>query len=203
MGPEYDPFVTSVTTCVEPLSIDELYGHLLARENRLEQHHNVAVEAFPSANLTSKSQPSCGRGSRGSPPSSGGRNNFAFSRGHRGRGRGGRPTSYPFIGPHSSGPSSGIARPTYQVCNKMGHTALQCYNRLNHAYHGESSSSQLAAFVASSPPSADYNWFLNTGATNHLTSDLSNLNLQFEEYVGTDQVHVGSSFGTHPLLRAE
>ena len=38
-----------------------------------------------------------------------------------------------------------------QVCNKMGHTALQCYNRFNHAYHGESSSSQLAAFVASSP----------------------------------------------------
>ena len=29
LGPEYDPFVTSVTTRVDPLSIDELYGHLL------------------------------------------------------------------------------------------------------------------------------------------------------------------------------
>ena len=36
LGPEYDPFVTSVTTCVDPLSIDELYGHLLAHENRLK-----------------------------------------------------------------------------------------------------------------------------------------------------------------------
>ena len=74
----------------------------------------------------------------------------------------------------------------------MGHTALQCYNQFNHAYHGESSSSQLAAFVAGSASSADYNWYPDTGATNHLTSDLSNLNLQSEEYVGTSQIHVGN-----------
>ena len=74
----------------------------------------------------------------------------------------------------------------------MGHTGLQCYNRFNHAYHGESSSSQLAAFVAGSPSSADYNWYPDTGATNHLTSDLSNLNLQSEEYVGIDQIHIGN-----------
>jgi len=36
-GSEYDPFVTSVTTRVDPLSIDELYNHLLAHEMRLEQ----------------------------------------------------------------------------------------------------------------------------------------------------------------------
>ena len=36
LGPEYDPFVMSVTTCVDPLSFDELYGHLLEHENRLE-----------------------------------------------------------------------------------------------------------------------------------------------------------------------
>ena len=37
LGTEYDPFVTSVTTRVDPLSLDELYGHLLAHEQRLEQ----------------------------------------------------------------------------------------------------------------------------------------------------------------------
>jgi hypothetical protein len=37
LGSEYDPFVTSVTTRVDPLSIDELYGLLLAHEMRLEQ----------------------------------------------------------------------------------------------------------------------------------------------------------------------
>ncbi|XP_035546029.1 isoprene synthase, chloroplastic-like [Juglans regia] len=32
LGPDYDSFVTSVTTRVEPLSIEDLYGHLLAYE---------------------------------------------------------------------------------------------------------------------------------------------------------------------------
>ena len=192
LGAEYDPFVMFVTTRVDPLSIDKLYSHLLAHENHLEQHHNVAVKAFPLANLASKSQPSCGRGSRGSPPLSSGRNNFASSRGHHGRGRGGCTTSYPSTWPHPSRPSSRTTRPTCQVCNKMGHTALQCYNWFNHAYHGESLSSQLAAFVAGSLSFADYNWYPDTGATNHLTSDLSNLNLQSEEYVGTSQIHVGN-----------
>ena len=63
LGPENDPFVMFVTTHVNPLSIDELYGHLLIHENCLEQHHNVTVEAFLSANIGSKSQPSYGRGS--------------------------------------------------------------------------------------------------------------------------------------------
>jgi hypothetical protein len=37
LGSEYDLFITSVTTRVEPLSIEEIYGHLLAHELRLEQ----------------------------------------------------------------------------------------------------------------------------------------------------------------------
>ena len=37
LGTEYNPFVTSVTTRVDLLSLDELYGHLLAHEQRLEQ----------------------------------------------------------------------------------------------------------------------------------------------------------------------
>jgi hypothetical protein len=37
LGSEYDPFITFVTTRVEPLSIEEIYGHLLAHELRLEQ----------------------------------------------------------------------------------------------------------------------------------------------------------------------
>ena len=36
LGSEYDFFVTSVTTRVDPLTIDELNGHLLAHELWLE-----------------------------------------------------------------------------------------------------------------------------------------------------------------------
>uniref|UniRef100_A0A2N9F988 Uncharacterized protein n=1 Tax=Fagus sylvatica TaxID=28930 RepID=A0A2N9F988_FAGSY len=38
----------------------------------------------------------------------------------------------------------------------------------------------------------DPNWYTDTGATNHLTSDLANLNVHFEEYLGSDQIRVGN-----------
>jgi hypothetical protein len=43
LGSEYDPFVTSVTTCVDPLSIDELYDHLLAHEMRLSSKFQFLI----------------------------------------------------------------------------------------------------------------------------------------------------------------
>jgi hypothetical protein len=36
LGIDFDPFVTSVTTRAEPLSVDEIYGHLLSYEMHLE-----------------------------------------------------------------------------------------------------------------------------------------------------------------------
>ena len=53
----------------------------------------------------------------------------------------------------------------------------------------------LLPFLLVPPPFADYNWYSYTGATNLLTSDLSNLNLQSEKYVGIDQIHIGNGAG--------
>jgi hypothetical protein len=36
LGSEYDPFIISVTTRIEPLSVEEIFGHLLSHEMRLE-----------------------------------------------------------------------------------------------------------------------------------------------------------------------
>jgi hypothetical protein len=52
---EFDPFVTFVTTRVDPLSLEEIYGHLLAYEMRLEQHLPIAKISQPSANFSSRS----------------------------------------------------------------------------------------------------------------------------------------------------
>ena len=41
LGFEYDFFVTSVTTRVDPLTIDELNGHLLAHELWLEHQQPI------------------------------------------------------------------------------------------------------------------------------------------------------------------
>jgi hypothetical protein len=38
LGSEYDPFVTFVTTRMDQLSINKLYGYLLAHKMRIEHH---------------------------------------------------------------------------------------------------------------------------------------------------------------------
>jgi hypothetical protein len=38
LGPEYDPLITSITTQVEPLTMDDLLGHLLAHEMKIEKN---------------------------------------------------------------------------------------------------------------------------------------------------------------------
>jgi hypothetical protein len=43
----------------------------------------------------------------------------------------------------------------------------------------------------SSPPSRPYNWYSDTGATDHITSDLDRLTMR-ERYQGGDQVQVGN-----------
>jgi hypothetical protein len=54
LGSEYDPLVTSVQTRVEPLPIEELYGHLLAHEQRLD-HQTIAIDlAVSGANVASR-----------------------------------------------------------------------------------------------------------------------------------------------------
>jgi hypothetical protein len=62
LGSEYDPFVISVTTQVDPLSIDELYGHLLAHEMHLEQQIPALDIQQPTANLSTRAPMSRGRG---------------------------------------------------------------------------------------------------------------------------------------------
>jgi hypothetical protein len=63
LGSDYDLFVTSVTTRVDPLSIDELYGHLLAHEMRLEQQISFAGSHGPGSyfpsDASSASRPTC------------------------------------------------------------------------------------------------------------------------------------------------
>lgn len=47
LGSDYDPFVTSITTRADPLSIEALYGHLLMHEMCLDQHQSsVALFVF-------------------------------------------------------------------------------------------------------------------------------------------------------------
>jgi hypothetical protein len=53
LGSDYDPFVTSITTRLDPLSLDEIYGHLLAHEMRIEHHLTPVEPVSPAANFSS------------------------------------------------------------------------------------------------------------------------------------------------------
>jgi hypothetical protein len=52
-----------------------------------------------------------------------------------------------------------------------------------------------SAFLTTHPTQPDMNWYPDTSSTNHLTNDLSNLNLQVEEYTGIEQIRVGNGQG--------
>jgi hypothetical protein len=106
LGSEFDPFVTSAPTRVDPMSLEDLYAHLLTHEMRLYAHllthemrleHNLqSTEAgFPSVNVADHSSAPKHKGHFRSPLGSTG-NNSSFTFANRnygttcGRGRGKR-----------------------------------------------------------------------------------------------------------------
>jgi uncharacterized membrane protein YgcG len=176
LGSEYDSLVTSIQTRVDPLSLEELYGHLLAHELRLVQNQPSVDLSMATAHFANKT--SSTRGGRGGRYSNSGQNgrgsSNAFQKNaNRGRGRG--------RGNFNSN------RPVCQVCTKPGHDALHCYHRFDNAYTAESTPN-MQAFVATPQVSPDPNWYTDTGATHHLTSDFGNLNMRSEEYHGPEQI---------------
>ncbi|KAK4421889.1 hypothetical protein Salat_2139500 [Sesamum alatum] len=143
LGPDYDPFVTSMTTKSEPLTLDE----------RIH-----------------------GRGDRGQgcPPRGGAHPRSSDNRGAR-------------RGNNSRSPC--------QICGKTSHTAITCWYRMDESYQTEQPS---AAMAATSSYKIDPNRYSDTGATDHITSDLDRLALR-ERYHGGEQVQVGNGAGLQIL----
>jgi hypothetical protein len=136
LGSEYDPFITSVLTRADPLSIEQIYGHFLTHEMRLEQNQSSIDLSMAGANFTTCGYNQHGRGGRhlsshGFNSSSGRSSSNNASRPYRGRG-------------HFNSSARGSSfnhqanRPKCQICNRFGHIALDCYNRFNEAYSCES-----------------------------------------------------------------
>jgi hypothetical protein len=180
LSADYDPLVASLTTRLEPISLEDLYAHLLIFEQRLERNNSVSDLTNSSVHVAQRQIPMHGRGGR----ASNGPSNGSFHGRGRGRGRGGRALSS-----HQFGSSN---RPMCQLCNKVGHTAARCYHRFDHAYQV---SSPPAAFLTVNQPSPDINWYPDTASTHHLTNDLTNLNITADEYTGNEQIRVGNGQG--------
>ena len=60
LGSNYDSFVTFVTTRVTLMTLDDLYGHLLAHEHRLFRNTATLDVAPADANFVAKNRPNRG-----------------------------------------------------------------------------------------------------------------------------------------------
>jgi hypothetical protein len=170
----YDSFVTSITTKNEALSLEEVYAHLMAYEAcQLCHQSELQVGHASSVNYAGR-----GGGSRGRGCGDHGRGHSSFRGGSSPRpidSRDRRPT---------------ITHPPCQICGKVGHTTLRCWHRMDESYQEFPPSTSLAA----TSYQVDPNWYTDTGAMDHITSDLDRLAVR-ERYTGDEQVQVGNGAG--------
>jgi histone deacetylase 1/2 len=170
LGPDYEPLVTSITTRVDTMSISDVYAHMLDFETRQEYYNSFSQ--VTSANNVNRSS-GRGRGGRG--------------RGGRGGG-GGRSQGAQVTRPQKVQSAGASDKPLCQICHKPNHDALQCWHRFDNTYQAEDTVKQAAAATS------DANWYVDTGATDHITHDLERLNFK-ERYGGGDQIHVANGAG--------
>ena len=83
----------------------------------------------------------------------------------------------------------------------MGHTAIDCYHRMNFTYQGRHPTSKLVAMASSTHNLSSNYWISDTGATDHFTPDLANIQHP-TEYTGTDTNTVGNG-NTLPITHID
>ncbi|KAK1601065.1 hypothetical protein QYE76_016639 [Lolium multiflorum] len=186
LGPEYEPLVVSLTTRADSVSLDSFYAYLVGAELRLEQQASMG-DIHSSANSVARHSDG-NRGAHGGHPGQGGQG------GGQGGGRSGQQ-------PQQRRNGNGQQRrngPKCQVCSKYGHDALRCRQRFNHAFQPEDNRDRGARSgnaAQAGSYSVDTNWYMDSGATDHLMSDLDRLHMN-ERYSGKDTVQVANGQGT-------
>ncbi|RVW92712.1 hypothetical protein CK203_041642 [Vitis vinifera] len=81
-------------------------------------------------------------------------------------------------------------KPICQLYKKIGHVADKCYRRFDISFSGvgstsyANSSSQANVLSTSNP--TDHEWYVDSGATNHVIVDMNNLNIK-ANYMGNDR----------------
>ena len=181
---EFTPIVVYLSD-KDNLSWFDMHTRLLTFEKHLEHLNSVNGVSASFANVAistnsggsgTNSQNGGSRGfnsysnggSRGFNSYSNGQRSFNnHSNGQRSQ-RGGRD------GRGSRGGRGGRSKPTCQVCNRQGHTAVQCFYRFDRSYHGQENlksagQNDSSAYVATPSTLEDPDWYMDSGATNHIT----------------------------------
>ncbi|PKU80139.1 Retrovirus-related Pol polyprotein from transposon TNT 1-94 [Dendrobium catenatum] len=173
---QYQAFKTAIRTNLQPISIDDLYTLLCSEEQNLAQEAIKDLQTLQISDPSVALYSSRGRGrsrgdsSRGRPPSAS-RNFRSNTR------RSDKNTSNPV---------------TCQICSKFGHSALRCWYRNDPSYTEESQLQKTALFSPSDSTSPS-DWYLDSGASTHLTSDISQIQ-SVKSYSGPNQVTLGNGY---------
>ncbi|KAJ3708372.1 hypothetical protein LUZ61_012077 [Rhynchospora tenuis] len=220
LGSEYNSFVMAVNSRAEPATFAEVQSLVLSHETLL-QAQVPSTSLLPSSSNPSAFYAQNNNGfTRSNNSSRGG------YRQNKGRGFSGRPphntsrgggrsvSQSTAIHPPNSGQTGKVStdtssqdnNETCQICFKKGHTARVCWWRCDMRYTDDYNAPQAPssfsgppqAHVAqtSTPSTASPDWFLDSGATHHITSDINNLS-SFEPYAGPDRLQIGDGQGMH------
>ncbi|KAB2613400.1 hypothetical protein D8674_035716 [Pyrus ussuriensis x Pyrus communis] len=215
VGPAYESTVASAQARDEAINYSALEALLLGAERRQKLH--TMFETGPTALAAGRGRSGSSRG-RGAPR--GGRGHFNGSRGQFPP----RPQAQDHYAPPPRQPHDGVlgappsptqsgGRIQCQICRRHGHSAIDCFNRLNMAYEGRVPAPRLQAYAAAAPspasasPSGIQNWLFDSGANAHITNDLHQVSNP-RPYNGTDNVNgvvdgSGPSNGEDAFARPE
>jgi hypothetical protein len=175
---DYNSMFTAVVARVDLITPSDLYVQLMSFEQHTHLQGCSTTAGHSSAIATAH-----GRGYHGGRGSSPGRGN------NHGRGRGlNNSGGFSNTSRTSSGSSSNSTRPECQVCDKVGHTAKVCWYR----YEDDAPDQRTATLASSS--GVNNNWYMDSGATDHITGDLDKLTMH-DHYSGNDQIHVANGSG--------
>lgn len=187
---DYKLIVDQVAACDTPPSLTELQEKLINHETKLQLLKEIETSVPVTANYTNHRAPSGPHNN--APP----RNQNSRRGGYRGT-----PTwqQQQFHIPTTPNAGRGGYQEKCQLCGVFGHSARRCSQL---AAQGTAPSQTLLqktpwqprANVAKANSYAPNQWILDSGATHHMTYDLSNLALH-QPYNGGDDVAIADGSG--------
>lgn len=210
---DYDGLVeiVSARSVTDPMPVRDVYASMLNTEQRVEARkanlgfeiHSANYMARTGGNRPGQFQPQY-------RPASSPQGKFTYSKPDGGGQFSASTSSSPsdHRGPAPGATSGGGSRPTCQICEKVGHVASCCFKRYSRTFLGAGNDGrymdrQLSVFSVShgstsqgNTPSypIDPSWYVDTGATDHLTNELNKLHIK-EQYHGKDHVHTANGSG--------